>query len=214
MSTPKSIVAIFYLLLFAIVSCQKEDLTASTDDIDTVEDFLKMSTAATSTVCAKDSADSLHHKRHFNITQIDVAAIPAVITAYIQTNYAGAIIDKAGTDSLGNYYIKIVKADSTHLGLLFDASGNFVKELLHRANKQRGTIIDASALPATATAYIAANYATATIHKAILEADGTYKVILLQTDNTYLGLSFDASGNFISTIAVKDKNGKRKGKKR
>jgi hypothetical protein len=202
-------------ILFAITSCQKEDIinqddTAAAD----VSTFLKMATsaAAVSTCKHADSADSLHRqkKHHIIITEIDIATLSNTISSYISTNYAGAVINKAGVDSLGNFYVKIMKADSSYIGLLFDANGVFIKELIRGNKRDRGTVIAVSALPASVPTYITANYATATIHKAILESDGTYKVILIQADGSYLGLAFDATGNFVSTITVKDKNGKKK----
>lgn len=203
--------------LFAIVSCQKEDVLNQTEDAAAdVSTFLKMSSsaAAVSTCTHADSADTLHRQRkhHVVITEIDIATLSATISAYIATNYAGATINKAGVDSLGNFYVKIMKADSSYIGLLFDASGNFVKELIRGHKGERGTEVAVANLPALVSSYITANYATATIHKAILESDGTYKIILLQADGTYLGLAFDAAGNFVSVVTVKDKHGKKKRK--
>lgn len=206
------------LFLFAITSCQKENLSTAEDtDAEDVSSFLKMATsaAATSTCTHADSAkDSLYRQRrhHITITEIDINTLPAAINNYISANYVGAAVKKAGTDSLGNFYIKIMNADSSYIGLLFDVNGNFVKELIRGHKGNRGTEIAASNLPAAATAYITTNYAAATIHKAILENDGSYKIILVQADGTYLGLAFDANGNFVSTITVKDKHGKKKRK--
>lgn len=203
---------------FALTSCQKEDIINQDENaVEDVSTFLKMATssAALSTCTHADSADSLHRNKrhHIVITEIDIATLSSTISNYISTNYAGAIVQKAGVDSLGNTYIKIMKADSSFIGLLFDVNGNFIKELIRGHKGQRGTIIANSALPASVIPYIAASYATATIHKAILESDGTYKVILLLSDGTYLGLAFDANGNFVSIMTLKDKHGKKKRKK-
>ena len=205
----------FLLLMNA---CQKEDMTNSIEDDEVVvSDFLKMSTSADNTVtCSRGDSlpDSLgrHRRHHIDITEIDVATLPAAVNSYVAANYAGATINKAGTDSLGYFYVKVLKADGSYVGLLFDASGTFIK-LIHRGHDgKKGTVVSSSALPAAITTYIAANYATATFKKAELEDDNTYKVILVQADGSFIGLAFDANGNFVSTISVKDKHGKKKRK--
>lgn len=203
----KNTLLLAILFAFTIISCQKEDALDTSTDVEDVTDFLKMGASA-------DAADSpAVRKKCRDITQIDVATVRAEITAYIAANYAGTTIDKAGVDSLGNYFIKIVKADGSHIGLLFDANGNFVKELLRGNKHRKGTEIAAADLPANASAYITANYATASIHKAIKMDDSTYKVILVLADGSYLGLGFDVNGNFVSTVTVKDKHGRKKRRK-
>lgn len=203
----KNTLLLAILFAFTIISCQKEDALDTSADVEDVTDFLKMGASA-------DATDSpAVRKKCRDITQIDVASVRSEITSYINTNYAGASIEKAGVDSLGNFFIKIVKADGSHIGLLFDANGNFVKELLRGHKHRRGTEIAVADLPANASAYITANYATASIHKAIKMEDSTYKVILVLADGTYQGLAFDANGNFVSTVTVKDKHGRKKRRK-
>ena len=62
------------------------------------------------------------------LTEVDVATLPTTITDYITKTYTGATIKKAGKDENGNYCLLIEK-DSKPLGLLFDATGVFQKEL-------------------------------------------------------------------------------------
>lgn len=203
----KNTLLLAILFAFTIISCQKEDALDTSADVEDVTDFLKMGASA-------DATDSpAVRKKCRDITQIDIATVRSEITAYINTNYAGASIEKAGVDSLGNFFIKIVKADGSHIGLLFDANGNFVKELLRGHKHRKGTEIAVADLPANASAYITANYATASIHKATKMEDSTYKVILVLADGTYQGLAFDANGNFVSTVTVKDKHGRKKRRK-
>jgi hypothetical protein len=198
------------LVAMNFYSCKKEESAQSSDDETVVSDFLKMSVA--STTCTKDSADSLRRHSRLEITQIDIATLPASISTYVSANYPGSTIDKAGTDSLGNYYVRINNADGTHIGLEFDAAGNFVKVLLKKHRDHDGTEIAISALPASITAYISTNYVGATIHKAKLETDGTYKVLIVLSDKSFLGLSFDSTGKFLAAISVKDRSGRKKGK--
>ncbi len=62
------------------------------------------------------------------LTEVDLTTLPAAITDYIAKTYAGATIKKAGKDEKGNYSLMIEK-DGKPLGLLFDATGVFQKEL-------------------------------------------------------------------------------------
>lgn len=63
-----------------------------------------------------------------HLTAVDPANLPAAITDYLSANYSGSTIQKAGTNSLGEYEITIEWNGGRKL-LLFDASGNFLKEL-------------------------------------------------------------------------------------
>ena len=69
------------------------------------------------------------------LTDVDMATLPAAITEYITKAYTGASIKKAGKDANNNYSILIEK-DGKPLGLLFDSAGAFQKEL--PASPQRG----------------------------------------------------------------------------
>lgn len=198
--------------LLLLNSCQKDNqgLTDSEDET-AVTDMLKMSTTAEAISACDDKDSSKRPKhRHLEISEIDPSTLPAVISTYLAANYAGSSITRAGTDSLGRFFILITKSDSSRVGLLFDASGNFVKEILRRRHGDRGSNIAISALPSSITGYISTNYPSATIHKALQESDGEYKVLIVQSDGTFLGLAFDASGNFVSTLSAKDKHGKKR----
>lgn len=62
------------------------------------------------------------------LTEVSVSSLPNSISSYINTTYTGSNIDKAGKDKDGNYVVLVLK-DSKPIGLLFDASGKFLKEL-------------------------------------------------------------------------------------
>ena len=62
------------------------------------------------------------------LTEVAVSALPATITSYINTNYAGATIDKAGQEKkTSDYVIIITTSDKNHVVLLFGADGTFKK---------------------------------------------------------------------------------------
>ena len=96
-------------------SCQKEDLLG--DDL---------SNSKTNS-SADASADRNGHHPH--PTPVDVSQLPAAITDYVTANYAGSTIERAGTLPNGNYVLLVQTAGSAPVGLLFDASGNFLQTL-------------------------------------------------------------------------------------
>jgi len=63
-----------------------------------------------------------------HLTPVDPANLLASITDYIAQNYAGAVIKRAGTNANGEFIVTF-EVNGTLKSLLFDASGNFVKEL-------------------------------------------------------------------------------------
>ena len=71
-----------------------------------------------STNTAKTKKDSL----------TTVADLPATITSYISTNYAGATIKEAGKTTMGTYLVGI-EVNSIFKLLVFKADGTFEKEL-------------------------------------------------------------------------------------
>ncbi|MCF0058265.1 hypothetical protein [Dyadobacter sp. CY356] len=69
-----------------------------------------------------------HFEHKAKLTEVGVADLPATITSYITTTYAGAEIKKAGTNADEQYFVGIV-IDSKVKVLLFNADGTFNKEL-------------------------------------------------------------------------------------
>ncbi|GAB3990757.1 hypothetical protein GCM10028807_18500 [Spirosoma daeguense] len=74
---------------------------------------------------ASVSGDSTKKPR--SLTVVDVASLPATVTTYISTNYAGATIKEAGKDKNGDFVVSITVDGGVKL-LLFKADGTFVKE--------------------------------------------------------------------------------------
>ncbi|KPM47042.1 hypothetical protein [Jiulongibacter sediminis] len=138
------------------------------------------------------------------ITEVAVEELSSSITEYINANYAGATIDRAGTDPEGNFLLGISLSDEGHRGLLFDASGNFVEEKQKPEGKGPGdkmgqrpelTELDISALSATISDYISANYADFSIEKAGTDPEGN-TMVLVSNGDTKTGLLFNAEGGF------------------
>ncbi|GAB3808273.1 hypothetical protein GCM10028819_46970 [Spirosoma humi] len=81
-------------------------------------------------------ADSANHPRPGkgpDVTTVAVSNLPAAITSYINTTYAGATIDKAVQEKMsGNYLVAITTADKKRVALLFGSDGTFKKAVAGR----------------------------------------------------------------------------------
>ncbi len=62
------------------------------------------------------------------LAEVDIATLPASVSAYVTANYAGYTIKKAGKDADGNILVGI-KNDAGHKVLKFDSAGKFIEEL-------------------------------------------------------------------------------------
>jgi hypothetical protein len=63
-----------------------------------------------------------------HLMKVDPTTLLPAIISYINTNYAGATILKAGTTPNGDFIV-LISENNNHKALLFDANGNFIKEL-------------------------------------------------------------------------------------
>ncbi|HLO45289.1 MAG TPA: hypothetical protein VK175_13220 [Leadbetterella sp.] len=70
--------------------------------------------------------------------KIDVATLPAAITTYISTTYAGSTVSGARKSSDGKYGVLVTKADGTKIMLGFDAAGVFLNELSMKGKGGKG----------------------------------------------------------------------------
>jgi hypothetical protein len=137
-----------------------------------------------------------------DLTAINIATLSATITTYISTTYVGSKVEKAYTDSNGNFFVVVVKADGTKVAVLFDAKGVFVKEL-PKHGKGALTVIDVATLPATITTYVSTNYAGYTVHKAYTDGSGNYLLSLKNTKGVEVRLLFDVNGVFVKVLKKK-----------
>ena len=81
-------------------------------------------------------ADSANHPRPGQgpeVTNVAVSSLPATITSYINTTYAGATIDKAVQEKTSSdYLVAITTADKKRVVLLFGSDGTFKKAVTGR----------------------------------------------------------------------------------
>lgn len=200
----KSVLFAAFALMVVMSSCNKSDVSPLSDDYSYV-DFMFLATTA-------DSTGKTHTGKKCSITEVEVASLPAAITSYVSTTYAGSTINKAGTTASGNYAVHVILADATHKGLIFDSAGKFLEERTKKGGKggTRPEKVDVSTLPTSIPAYATANYAGSSIVFAFKGSLGGFGVLVKKADGTKVMLGFDDAGVFVAELEMKGKS--RKGK--
>lgn len=80
-----------------------------------------------------DSANRPRPGKGPDVTTVAVSSLPAAITTYINTNYAGATIDRAVQEKAsGDYLVAITTTDKKRVALLFGSDGTFKKAVTGR----------------------------------------------------------------------------------
>ena len=171
-------------------SCEKDDIIGS--DLDASKGY---------------GSQGRHGGDRPHPTPIDISLLPASVTDYVQTNFTGATINRAGTLPNGNYVVQVQVEGEQPIGLLFDASGNFIETLPahhngHGGDRPHPTPIDISLLPTSVTDYVQTNFTGATINRAGTLPNGNYVVVVQLEGETRVRLLFDASGNFIKVLLL------------
>jgi hypothetical protein len=221
-----------YFLLFAMitfVSCQK-DTTAVTEATETSDVIavagISGSILTTAKVGATDPSDSIYviHEcaRGSHRDSIAAASLPATITSYLATNYAGYTFQKAYTvedrNNVITGYVVVIVFNGNPVGLEFNAAGSFLRVLEQREGKdrqgkgwhnggrfddrdgKRRDTVALTALPAAVTSYFAANYALDTLVAAFRNRDSS--LLVLSKNNGVFATVFTAAGSFISHIQL------------
>jgi hypothetical protein len=177
-----------------LASCNKQEVTPDTSD----DVFASIEASAARTAAVNDTVTK--GKCKGKLTSVDVATLPATITSYINTNYAGATIKFAGKDEKGQYVVG-VSLNSVETGLLFDANGAFIQTLAHYGKRAKLTQVALTDLPASVGTYVSANYAGYTIKKAGKDADGNL-IVGLSDGTNHKALKFDATGKFVEELQI------------
>lgn len=129
-----------------------------------------------------------------SLEQIALTDLPATITGYISSNYAGAEIKTAAKDSTRGYLVMIVVSDQSKT-LLFNTDGTFNKEVSKPLRGKLASVAVAD-LPATVTKYVTDNYAGSTIKDAAKTPEGQLVVMVKTSDGKPVALLFAADGTF------------------
>ena len=148
-----------------------------------------------------------------NETTITADKLPAAITDYLNTTYAGYTLVQAeqAADAAGvvMYYETVITSSGKTFQLNFDATGKLLERGKGGPGKggaPQGTQLTADKLPAAVTTYLTANYAGYTFGDAYQATtrDGVtvYAVMITQNSTKYF-LLFDANGAFVSVRTKK-----------
>ncbi|GAB2594833.1 PepSY-like domain-containing protein [Spirosoma areae] len=168
--------------------------------------------ADAASIAARLSSDTTGFFCRDSLTKIEVSVLPATVTSYISTSYAGATINYAAKDDAGNFLVAITQNDQRKT-LLFNANGTFNKELSLRGggkghgpgNGHKGsdrdslTKVAVASLPAAITTYITTNFTSSTITAAALDAARGYLVMIIQNSQRRT-LLFNTDGTFSQEI--------------
>ncbi|MFI0491329.1 PepSY-like domain-containing protein [Flavobacterium sp.] len=138
-------------------------------------------------------------------TPILVTNLLPAITTYITTNYVGATITSAHSESDRSFDVFITAADASKVKLNFDAAGTFVSANTFQPNGNHKHRHDGNQIPvaiadlaASITSYISTNYTGATITSAHKEGDNSFDVFITTAAGANLNLNFSAAGDFVS----------------
>ena len=134
------------------------------------------------------------------------SALPAAIPTYLSANYPNytflkALSLKNADSTVKGYLVRIMKSDSSKVGVSFDVNGNFLKEIIPKTKvHSKPDSVSQANLPSAVTTYLTTNYANYTFGKAFSVKDTTgnianYVVIIQANSNTY-SVVFDGQGNF------------------
>lgn len=204
----KSLVILFaFVSGLYLMSCNRDEVNAVEDDLtESVQLSAARSAASTDTVTKQKCKGKL--------TEVAAADLPAAVKSYVTANYAGAEIQFAGKDASGQFVVGLKLADGTHKGLLFNADGTFNKALEKYGRGAKLTKVETTALPASITSYITANYAGYEIKRAGKNDAGEY-FVAVKKDDVVKVVKFDAAGAFIeeTTPPAHPEGGKGKRKK-
>lgn len=158
--------------------------------------------ATTTTGAARAAVDS-----YGKGTIITADKLPAAVTTYLTTTYAGYTLVQAvqGTDRMGaTFYAVVIEQAGVRYHLHFDASGKFIASKGGHGpgpNEANETTITADKLPAAITDYLKTTYPDYTLVQAEQAADSAGVVIYYETVITSGGktfqLNFDATGKLL-----------------
>jgi hypothetical protein len=215
------------LISLIIISCNKENSGSSVSS----SSSSTIAVAASLDASVGSTADSIYIlqpcPRGFIRDSIASSALPANVSSYLTSNYAGYIFDKSfsivnSASSVAGYVVIIYYNDNP-VGILFNSSGEFVRTLEQREKgdldgkgwhhggrfEERGGFmkdtIAITALPTNLLSYFSSNYAGDTLVKAFQNRDGGY--LIISRNNGLFATSFDASGNFVKRIQLPTKEG-------
>jgi len=220
-------IVFFLSFILFLASCQKETSVANTP----VSPAAIAATQAVSVGVSTSTNDSIYVvgtcPENHHLDSVAFSSLPANLTAYLTSNYAGYTFQKAYDvkDSLGNItgYVAIIQYNGNPVGLKFDASGNFVGVLEQREGHdltgegwheggrygcrdgKHKDSVNLASLPAPILSYFNTNYPQDTLIRAYKNIDSSY--IVFSKDNGAFVSVFDSTGTFVKRVQLYDHTG-------
>ena len=215
--------------LMALASCKKDNSLTSTTSagIQAAVVQTRAIAVSASTATPGDSVYAINTcGPHDHVDTIAFSNLPATVTSWLTTSYAGYTAVKAFSTSsesgILNGYVTVIQFNGNPVAIKFDAGGRFVQvelreghDLLghgyheggcfqNRDGRQRDTIA-LSTLPASITSYFSSAYSQDTLIKASKTREGNY--VVLSENNNLFATVFDSSGTFISRVQLPAREG-------
>ncbi len=211
-------------LIFTVESCNKE-MSASNG---TSSNNTSSSSNTIAIALDSSSNDSIYIiqpcTRGFFRDSVAATALPANVSAYLDSNYTGFTFISAYEikDSAGNIggWVAIINYDGKPVAVLFDGTGAFVRVLEQRErgdmyndgwhrggrfcdrdpNERGRDTISLSSLPASILSYMSTNYPNDSLEKAYVNFDSSY--IIISADSGLYATVFNHAGDFEKRIKL------------
>jgi len=219
-----SLACCFLVVIFSVESCNKEmSVSNSTSSNNTSSSSPVIGIALDSST--NDSIYVIQPcPRGYFRDSVTATALPANITAYLDSNYNGFTFLRGYEikDSTGNIggYVAIINYNGKPVAVLFDGTGAFVRVLEQRErgdlyndgwhrggrfydrdpNERGRDTISLSALPASVLSYMSANYPNDSLIKAYISFDSSY--IIISEDSGLNATVFNHAGDFEKRVKL------------
>ena len=135
---------------------------------------------------------------------VALSALPASITSYFATNYAGDTLIRASKTRDSGYIV--LSKNNGLFATLFNSAGTFVSRVTLPAQKGKTNSIDQNALPSSALAYLSTTYPNYVFNKAFSIIVNTVVqgyCVVIEANNTKYAVQFDAAGNFVKVKPIR-----------
>jgi len=135
---------------------------------------------------------------------VSLASLPAAILSYYTTNYPGDTLVRAYKNRDSTFVV--FSSNSGAFVTVFDAEGSFIRRVELQSHTGSVIAISQNDLPAAILGYLSTTYPDYVFNLAFsFSKDGVLVgyIIGLDANGTKYAVEFDASGNFVTAIAVR-----------
>jgi hypothetical protein len=134
---------------------------------------------------------------------VPLAGLPAAVTTYMSSNYAGDTLLKAFKTADSGYIV--ISANNGIYTTIFTSSGSFVKRVELPQPPGKPQPIAQTALPATVLSYLTSTYPNYVFDKAFsVSASGALQgyLVFIDANNTKYVVAFNAAGSYVGAMPV------------